>query len=57
MSYSLLASEKIRARGLIDQLPNDQHKLTCYVEVGENYDKAQSNAQAFKTPNLTENIA
>ena len=47
----LMSCIYIAATDLIDQLPDDQHKLDGYVEIGNNYNVWQSNAEAFKTLN------
>ena len=49
------AKEKKRVRDLIEQLPDDQHKLDRYIEIAKDYDISQSYTQAFKTRNKTAN--
>ena len=36
-----------RIRELIDQLPEEQHKLTRYMEISESYEASLSSAQTF----------
>ena len=51
ISYIYIDVKEQRVRDFIDQLPDDQHKLGKYVEIGENYDVSKSNTQAFKMLN------
>ena len=42
-----------RIRELINQLPEEQHKLTRYVEIGECYEASLASAQTFSTMTTT----
>ena len=44
-------------RELIDQLPEEQHKLTRYVGIGESYEASLASAQTFSTMAATSIIA
>ena len=55
MSCLHIGIREQRVRYLVDQLPDNQHKLDRYVEIGENCDMLQPNIQAFKALNLTAN--
>ena len=50
MSYICIGMKE-QSQCLIDELPDDQHKLGKCIEIGENYNMSQLTAQAFKTLN------
>ena len=49
MSKIYIGVRDQRIRELIDQLPEEQHKLTRYVEIGECYEASLASAQTFST--------
>ena len=49
MSKIYIGVRDQRIRELIDQLPEEQHKLTRYVEIGESYEASLASAQTFST--------
>ena len=50
-----LSQKKEKSRDLIGQSQDYQHKQNRHIEISENFDLSLSNAQAFKTLNLTPN--
>ena len=48
MSYIYIGVKEQRVRDLTDQLPDDQHKLDTYGEIGDNYDMPELNGQTFQ---------
>ena len=51
MSYFYIGVREQRVRDLKDQLPDDQHRLDRYAEIGDKYNMSESNAKTFKTLN------
>ena len=51
MPYFYISVKEQRVRDLIDQLPDDQHKLDMFVEIAESYDMSHLTTQSFKTLN------
>ena len=49
MSKIYIGVRDQRIRELIDQLPEEQQKLTRYVEIGESYEASLTSAQTFST--------
>ena len=49
MSYIYIGAREQKVRDLIDQLPDEQHTLDKYVEIGELQETSKANAQAFQT--------
>ena len=51
MSYISSGVRGQKVRDLIDQLPEEQHTLYKYVEIGELQETSKANAQAFQSMN------
>ena len=51
MSYIYIGVREQKVRDLIDQLPDEQHTLDKYVEVGEIQETSKASAQAFQSMN------
>ena len=51
MSYIYIGVREQKVRDQIDQLPDEQHTLGKYVEMGELQEIPKANAQAFQSVN------
>ena len=51
MSYIYIGAREQQVRDLIDQLPDEQHTLDKYVEIGELKETSRANMQAFQAMN------
>ena len=51
MSYIYIEVREQKVRDLIDQLPDEQHTLDKYVEIGELQETSKANGQAFHSIN------
>ena len=51
MSFLYISIREQRVKDLTDKLPTDQQKMVMYAEMGDNFNMAQSNAEAFKSLN------
>ena len=51
MFYLFIGIREQGVRDLIDQLLDDQNKMYRYVDISENYDMSQLNAQGIKIIN------
>ena len=51
MSYIYIGVREQKVRDLIDQLPEEQHTLDKYVEIGELQETSKASAQASQSMN------